>query len=158
MEDMPVLHVFVVAPVAECDQMVPRTYDTLTNRGQHGGMKGQQEMIEKEVAKGSTMDVVVRANGIEKPTVKQLEAEGLRVVASMLQVSGNCRDLKGKNADALPGNLHSASRHWLGARCPGPNHVALARQAGHDGRQARGSPGLRQNTRYVAVNQPWQQA
>jgi phosphatidylserine/phosphatidylglycerophosphate/cardiolipin synthase-like enzyme len=96
MEDMPVLHVFVVAPVAERDQMVPRTYDTLATIGQHGGMKGQQEMIDKETAKGSKSDVVDHGNKIKKPTVKQLEADGLRVVASMLQVSDNCRDLKGK--------------------------------------------------------------
>lgn len=96
MEDMPVLHVFVVAPVAERDQMVPRTYDTLATIGQHGGMKGQQEMIDKETAKGSKSDVVVHANDIKKPAVKQLEVDGLRVVASMLQVSDSCRDLKGK--------------------------------------------------------------
>lgn len=96
MEDMPVLHVFVVAPVAERDQMVPRTYDTLATIGQHGGMNGQQKMIEKKTAEESKMDVVVHANDIKKPTVKQLEADGLRVVASMLQVSDNCLDLKGK--------------------------------------------------------------
>lgn len=96
MEDMPVLHVFVVAPVAEREQMVPRTYDTLANLGQHGGMKGQEKLITEKTAKGSTTDVVVHANKIKKPTVKQLETDGLRVVASMLQVSGYCRDLKGK--------------------------------------------------------------
>ena len=96
MEDMPVLHVFVVAPVAEREQMVPRTYDTLATIGQHGGMKGQKELIAEKTEKGSKEDVIVHATSIKKPTVKQLEADGLRVVASMLQVSGDCRDLKGK--------------------------------------------------------------
>jgi len=96
MEDLPVVHVFVVAPVAERAQMVPRTYDTLANLGQQEGMKGQQELIEKGTAERSKNDVIVHANAIAKPTVKQLEAAGVRIVASMLQVSGNSRDLKGK--------------------------------------------------------------
>jgi phosphatidylserine/phosphatidylglycerophosphate/cardiolipin synthase-like enzyme len=96
MEDMPVLHVFVVAPAAEREQMVPRTYDTLANLGQHQGMNGQEKLIEEKNAKGSKNDVVVHSKAIKKPTVKQLEADGLRVAVSMLQVSDHCRDLKGK--------------------------------------------------------------
>jgi phosphatidylserine/phosphatidylglycerophosphate/cardiolipin synthase-like enzyme len=100
MEDMPALHVFIVAPVAERDQMVPRTYDALAAVGQHGRMTGQNKLIdeanEKARLKGKSLpDVVKHANGIAKPTADLLNANGLRVVACMLQVSGSCIDLKG---------------------------------------------------------------
>ena len=100
MEDMPVLHVFIVAPVAERDQMVPRTYDALAAVGQQGRMTGQQTLIDeanKKALEGKSVpDVVMHANAIAKPTAELLEAHGLRVVASMLQVSGSCIDLKGQ--------------------------------------------------------------
>jgi len=46
--DMPLLHVFIVMPVAERGQMVPRTYDTLAVLGQQAGMTGQSALIDKE--------------------------------------------------------------------------------------------------------------
>jgi phosphatidylserine/phosphatidylglycerophosphate/cardiolipin synthase-like enzyme len=101
LEDMPMLHVFLVAPVAERDQMVPRTYDALAVVGQHERMTGQNKLIEDANAKakleGKSLPAVVEhANGIVKPTAAMLKGHGLRVVACMLQVSGSEIDLKGQ--------------------------------------------------------------
>jgi phosphatidylserine/phosphatidylglycerophosphate/cardiolipin synthase-like enzyme len=101
LEDMPMLHVFIVAPVAERDQMVPRTYDALAVVGQHERMTGQNKLIEDANAKAklegkSVPAVVEHANGIAKPTAAMLKGHGLRVVACMLQVSGSEIDLKGQ--------------------------------------------------------------
>ncbi len=105
--DMPMLHVFIVMPVAERPQMVPRTYDTLAVLGQQAGLKGQSAMIEQEnkrVHTGVGRDemghptgavhnkptVVEYANGIDKPSVDALEQKyGLKVVVAMLQSSGH---------------------------------------------------------------------
>lgn len=104
--DMPLLHVFIVMPVAERKQMVPRTYDTLAVLGQQAGMTGQSELIDKEnkrVHTGVSRDdmgkptgavyakptVVEYANGIDKPSVAALEQKyGLKVAVAMLQTSG----------------------------------------------------------------------
>lgn len=100
--DMPLLHVFIVMPVAERAQMVPRTYDTLAVLGQQAGMTGQSELIDKEnknvhtgVTRGgmvytkSKPTVVEYANGIDKPSVAALEQKyGLKVAVAMLQTSG----------------------------------------------------------------------
>lgn len=100
--DMPLLHVFIVMPVAERGQMVPRTYDTLAVLGQQAGMTGQSELIAKEnqrahtgVSRGGMVytkpkpTVVEYANGIDKPSVAALEQKyGLKVAVAMLQTSG----------------------------------------------------------------------
>ena len=104
--DMPLLHVFIVMPVAERSQMVPRTYDTLAVLGQQAGMTGQSNMIDKEnkqVYTGLSRDdmgrptgavyvkptVVEYANGIDKPSIAALESKyGLKVAVAMLQTSG----------------------------------------------------------------------
>jgi len=101
LEDMPMLHVFIVAPVAERKQMVPRTYDALAVVGQHERMTGQNKLIEdantKARVEGESLPAVVKhVNGIAKPTAAILEGHGLRVVACMLQVSGSEIDLKGQ--------------------------------------------------------------
>ena len=101
LEDMPMLHVFIVAPVAERGQMVPRTYDALAVVGQHERMTGQNKLIAEANTKakleGKSLPAVVKhANGIAKPTAAILEGHGLRVVACMLQVSGSEIDLKGQ--------------------------------------------------------------
>lgn len=101
LEDMPILHVFIVIPVAERPQMVPRTYDTLATLGQQDGMTGQNKLINESNDKArlenkSLPDVVEHANTIVKPTVQLLEGNGLRIVTSMLQTSGSCMDLKGR--------------------------------------------------------------
>lgn len=100
--DMPLLHVFIVMPVAERGQMVPRTYDTLAVLGQQDGMTGQSALIDKEnknvhtgVSRGGMVytkpkpTVVEYANGIDKPSVAALEQKyGLKVAVAMLQSSG----------------------------------------------------------------------
>jgi len=104
--DMPLLHVFIVMPVAERGQMVPRTYDTLAVLGQQAGMTGQSSLIDKEnkqVHTGLSRDdmgrptgavyvkptVVEYANGIDKPSIAALESKyGLKVAVAMLQTSG----------------------------------------------------------------------
>ena len=104
--DMPLLHVFIVMPVAERGQMVPRTYDTLAVLGQQAGMTGQTALIDKEnkrVHTGVSRDdmgkptgalyakptVVEYANGIDKPSITALEQKyGLKVAVAMLQTSG----------------------------------------------------------------------
>lgn len=104
--DMPLLHVFIVMPVAERSQMVPRTYDTLAVLGQQAGMTGQSDLIDREnkrVHTGVSRDdmgkptgahyarpmVVEYANGIDKPSIAALEQKyGLKVAVAMLQTSG----------------------------------------------------------------------
>ena len=105
LEDMPVMHVFIVIPVPERAQMVPRTHDTLATLGQHAGMTGQNEMIDgynkrpktRRVRAGFGIsteaavqlpDVVQHSNGINKPGAMTLESEfGLKVSVAMLNVS-----------------------------------------------------------------------
>ncbi|KKO62907.1 Cardiolipin synthase [Janthinobacterium sp. KBS0711] len=105
MRDMPVMHVFIVIPVPERAQMVPRTHDTLAALGQHAGMTGQNTMIDDYNKRPKTRrvragfgisteaevqlpDVVRHSNGINKPGAMTLESEfGLRVSVAMLNVS-----------------------------------------------------------------------
>jgi len=104
--DMPVMHVFIVIPVPEREQMVPRTYDTLAVLGQQSAMAGQSEFIDSENKKPTmhlahnefgmptslgraTPAVVEYANHIDKPSIDALEKQyGLKVAVSMLQTSG----------------------------------------------------------------------
>jgi len=46
-EDIPVMHVFIVIPVPEVAEMIPRTYETLAPLGQQGGMTGQVNRIDQ---------------------------------------------------------------------------------------------------------------
>ncbi|MBB5606967.1 MULTISPECIES: phosphatidylserine/phosphatidylglycerophosphate/cardiolipin synthase family protein [unclassified Janthinobacterium] len=105
LEDMPVMHVFIVIPVPERAQMVPRTHDTLAALGQHDGMTGQNTMIDDYNKRPKTRritdefgihtevevklpDVVRHSNGINKPGAMTLESEfGLKVSVAMLNVS-----------------------------------------------------------------------
>ncbi|MNM00828.1 cardiolipin synthetase [compost metagenome] len=105
MRDMPVMHVFIVIPVPERAQMVPRTHDTLAALGLHAGMTGQNTMIDDYNKQPKTRhvrggfgitnevevklpDVVQHSNGINKPGVMALESEfGLKVSVAMLNVS-----------------------------------------------------------------------
>ena len=52
--EMPLMHVFIVIPVPERQQMVPRTYDTLAVLGQQSTMAGQSEFIDSENKKPDT--------------------------------------------------------------------------------------------------------
>ena len=100
-ESMPVMHVFVVIPVPEVTQMVPRTYDALAVLGQQETMTGQEKLIKSANERaagqqnhGSTQrfaghtavsEVVRHANSIDKPTAMKLETEfGLKVSVAML--------------------------------------------------------------------------
>ena len=110
---MPVLHVFVVIPVPERKEMIPRTYDALAHLGEQGAMKGQQAMIDREnrhmaaTKPGSPHsldgtfgrpqenhrplpEVVKHANSIDKPDPKRLEREsGIKVCTAMLNACGS---------------------------------------------------------------------
>lgn len=100
-EDMPILYLFIVTPVPEREQMIPRTYDTLATFGEHKGMEGQDNVVEKwnkkmpeKVRSGygtvanaphKLPDVVEHANGINKPNALELEEKyGLKVCVAML--------------------------------------------------------------------------
>jgi len=107
-EDIPFMHVFIVIPVPEVEQMIPRTYESLAPLGQQEGMTGQVEKIEKtnETFKlhqaaskqvfGDAVDrrasapkpvpeVVSTANKTFKPTALILEnTYGLRVCVAVL--------------------------------------------------------------------------
>lgn len=106
MEDMPLMHVFIVIPVPELQQMVPRTYDTLAVLGQQGGMTGQSALIKDtnenpkrhiivtragahDIGPALPPEVVQHANTISKPDLLKLqETYGLKVATAMLQTSG----------------------------------------------------------------------
>lgn len=110
LEDMPVMHVFIVIPVPERAQMVPRTHDTLATLGQQSGMTGQNTMIDDYNKQPKTRrvragfgtyteaevklpDVVQHSNGINKPGAMTLESEfGLKVSVAMLNVSAFDKD------------------------------------------------------------------
>lgn len=91
MREMPVMHVFIVVPVPERAGMIPRTYDTLATLGQHAGMTGQNEMIDKGNKPATTnltaawRDVLQHANSIAKPDAITLESKfGLKICTAML--------------------------------------------------------------------------
>ncbi|MGW8391179.1 phospholipase D-like domain-containing protein [Pseudoduganella sp. HUAS MS19] len=106
MEAMPLMHVFIVIPVPERAQMVPRTYDTLAVLGQQDGMTGQSKLIKdatenpnrrivatragaRDIGPAPPPEVVQHANSISKPSLKMLEDQfGLKVSTAMLQTSG----------------------------------------------------------------------
>jgi hypothetical protein len=103
-EDLPIMHVFVVIPAPEMAEMIPRTYDTLATLGQQGGMTGQVKLIEQANAQPkqaffgdavdrrasmsatqALSDAVVAANKIDKPSQLILEKTfGLRVCVAAL--------------------------------------------------------------------------
>ncbi|MDB5908541.1 MAG: phospholipase [Massilia sp.] len=109
MEDMPVMHVFIVTPVPEKSQMIPRTYDTLATLGRQGGMTGQGKLIkdanerlmpvmrdEFGVSTGFSAEipaVVQHANSIDKPDAGKLENTfGMKFSVAMLQTCGIDQD------------------------------------------------------------------
>jgi phosphatidylserine/phosphatidylglycerophosphate/cardiolipin synthase-like enzyme len=121
MEDLPMMHVFVVIPAPELAEMIPRTYDTLATLGQQDGLIGQVKMIDRKnnedrIQNSMTIqpffgygvdmrasqpkplpDVVATANKIEKPTAAVLEDQfGLRVCVAVLNAC----------------EFHQATRKW----------------------------------------------
>lgn len=105
LRDRPPMHVFIVMPTPEREQMIPRTYDALATLGQHRGLTKQQEMIDgvnrtpkpppyvttakSMPARSHEVGVVEHANTIEKPDIARLEREyGIKVCTSMLYTCG----------------------------------------------------------------------
>ena len=107
LENMPVMHVFIVIPVPEHEDMIPRTYDTLATLGQQKHMDGQASMIKHAnehpqhdyaftgmgppVDLGVSMpEVVEHANKISKPDAITLESQfGIKVCTAMLNACGS---------------------------------------------------------------------
>lgn len=104
-EDLPVMYVFIVTPVPEREQMIPRTYDALATLGQEDRMTGQVKRIKEEnerkpaqvrsgfattaPAPRQLPEVVKKANAIDKPSALRLENEyGLKVSTVMLNACG----------------------------------------------------------------------
>jgi phosphatidylserine/phosphatidylglycerophosphate/cardiolipin synthase-like enzyme len=106
--DMPIMHVFIVIPLPEREQMVPRTYDALAVLGQQDTMTGQQALIDHlNNTSGPMFDamgnptgtdaaqstVVAHANTISKPDIAMLENTfGMKVSVAMLQTCGIDQD------------------------------------------------------------------
>lgn len=100
LRDLPPMHVFIVTPTPEREQMIPRTYDALATLGQHGGLNKQQEMIDqvnsmpklgpyvttpKSMPATDDVTVVEHANSIDKPDMARLERDyGIRACVAML--------------------------------------------------------------------------
>jgi phosphatidylserine/phosphatidylglycerophosphate/cardiolipin synthase-like enzyme len=97
-EDIPMLHVWIVIPAPERAEMLPRTHDALATLNQDHGMTGQNDLIEnynksERIHKDQYWlrvpsiqpDVVTHANSIKKPSVMELEEKlGLKICVSML--------------------------------------------------------------------------
>ena len=107
-EDMPMLRVFIVIPVPERGQMVPRTYDALAALGQQHAMTGQQKLVDQvnKIRKAGGMfanasilyaaakNVVNHANTIHKPSLDELKEQfGLQICVAMLS---SCEFVNGK--------------------------------------------------------------
>jgi phosphatidylserine/phosphatidylglycerophosphate/cardiolipin synthase-like enzyme len=106
LEKMPVLHVFIVIPVPEKKEMIPRTYDTLATLGQQDGMVGQVALIKKlnedqqssansysfdQIAIGAAplSESIEHANQINVPNAITLESQlGIKVCTAMLNACG----------------------------------------------------------------------
>ena len=107
LENMPVMHVFIVIPVPEQEGMIPRTYDTLATLGQQKHMDGQAAMIKHAnehpqhdyafTGMGPPVDlgvsvpeVIEHANKISKPDAIALETQfGIKVCTAMLNACGS---------------------------------------------------------------------
>jgi phosphatidylserine/phosphatidylglycerophosphate/cardiolipin synthase-like enzyme len=107
LEKMPILHVFIVIPVPEREEMIPRTYDTLATLGEQAHMSGQAMLIKNKnenrrtirVADGSgpavtiqepLPEVVQYANQISSPNTMMLESQfGIKVCTAMLNSCGS---------------------------------------------------------------------
>jgi phosphatidylserine/phosphatidylglycerophosphate/cardiolipin synthase-like enzyme len=105
LEKMPILHVFIVIPVPERQDMIPRTYDTLATLGQQDLMDGQSKLIKETndnrrsfqasglghtaTLQARVPEVVEHANQIDKPDTVRLESEfGIKVCVAMLNACG----------------------------------------------------------------------
>jgi phosphatidylserine/phosphatidylglycerophosphate/cardiolipin synthase-like enzyme len=118
LEKMPILHVFIVIPVPERADMIPRTYDTLATLGQQDHMVEQTKLINKANDNHGAIhavddygrptqvlpEVVEHANEIKKPDMVTLESEfGIKVCIAMLNACGQV----GKKYDYREIYIHS---------------------------------------------------
>lgn len=90
--DLPKLHLFVVIPNPERDQMVPRTADMLTELGHSSNMPDQMKLIDSGKASQKYADSHKGKKGnevLDRPSVQQLaETMGLQVSVARLRTSG----------------------------------------------------------------------
>lgn len=121
LEKMPILHVFIVIPVPEKKEMIPRTYDTLATLGQESAMEGQVELIKNTnenrrlvrmpdgLGPAATIqaplpEVVQHANQINQQDAVKLESQfGIKVCTAML----NACSSNGKRFDFREIYIHS---------------------------------------------------
>ena len=90
-EDIPALHLFVVMPEPEIDQMVPRTYETLKHLGRETSMRGQRrdevtdEVLDKN-APEEGQDVLIDSAALQPSAWK---ASASQVVRDALAIPKN---------------------------------------------------------------------
>jgi len=89
---MPKLHLFIVIPNPERDEMVPRTADTLTELGHSGDVPNQMSLIDSGKASQKYADSHKGKKGnqvLDRPGIQQLaDTMGLQVSVARLRTSG----------------------------------------------------------------------
>ena len=95
---MPQLHLFVVIPHPERDQMIPRTYETLSGLGYVKTVDGLDAMPEqaalsdegnREPAGSDSRGASTGGQVLDRPSVEQLQQQlGLKVAVARLRTSG----------------------------------------------------------------------
>jgi phosphatidylserine/phosphatidylglycerophosphate/cardiolipin synthase-like enzyme len=102
LSDMPLLHIFIVIPMPEIAEMIPRTYDALATLGQHETLEGQEKLIKSENDRvmGENFaawhkrtrplpDAIAHANQIDKPNFGTLRNKfGVKISTAMLNTYG----------------------------------------------------------------------
>lgn len=96
--EMPQLHLFVVIPHPERDQMIPRTYETLSGLGYVKTVDGLDAMPEqaalsdegnREPAGSDSRGASTGGQVLDRPSVEQLQQQlGLKVAVARLRTSG----------------------------------------------------------------------
>ncbi|MBR7971661.1 phospholipase [Burkholderia vietnamiensis] len=104
--EIPKLHLFIVIPHPERDEMIPRTYDTLTGLGYGQKVDGMEAMPEQRALsdKGKLDQKYPNSHKgpkggqiLDRPSVQELERQlGLEVIVARLRTSGP--DAKGNMA------------------------------------------------------------
>ncbi|TWI60945.1 phospholipase D1/2 [Pseudoduganella lurida] len=102
LSDMPLLHIFIVIPMPELEEMIPRTYDALATLGQHEGLNGQEKLIKSENDQVLAQNfapsyrrkkplplAIAHAKEISKPNVDTLRnVFGVKICTAMLNACG----------------------------------------------------------------------
>jgi phosphatidylserine/phosphatidylglycerophosphate/cardiolipin synthase-like enzyme len=132
-KDITPLHVFVVTPQAERDQMVPNTYDTLKQLGQSGGMQSYDNRVQgkpkppidplsavlnpidtaTELLEDPQKDAIAKASREAAPAnpVGELNDLGIKALAAMLMTydaANQSRDIRIKERDSNALNAKAA--------------------------------------------------